>query len=219
MDDSCSPRLNSYRPLCLTRFGEAVVRRHNLKPFIDGSIRREPDFENPFPSITGLCRLNKFAPTLHIGTSIAYITVKGSYGLPEAHWRLVAILEVIEQFLAIDSHDTAYKWYSGRGLPVPRNCLAFENPGADFDTSTQRMDVPRSKRTGAAEWDAEYRDRGRVAPAFNITKVKRLELQNPPILLPDDMRRIFGRIPGTQNPPFISQEQLEQLVLEFDRQS
>lgn len=212
-------RLNSYRPLRLTKFGLEVARKYCLDPFIDGSIRREPDFENEYPSITGLCRLNKFAPTLRIGDSIAYITVKGKYGLMEPHWRLVGILTVIEKFTSVESHNEAFKWYESRGISIPKNCMAFGNPGADFEKSSQQMDHPTVQRKGADAWEAEYRMRSVIAPAFVITKIERLDLKNPPVLLSDDMRRIFDRIPGTQNPPYISEEQLSMLRHEFDKRT
>jgi hypothetical protein len=216
MDAPPSPRLNSYRPLCFTAFGRNVAKTHGLKPFIDGSIRREPDFENKNPSISGLCRLNKFAPTLEIGTVVAYITVQGYYGTPELHWRLVAILKVIKQFKCVDSHVKAREWYRKNRLPVPRNCMVPGNPGAQYELSSQRMDGPKNKRTGAAEWEEEYRDRALTAPAFNITEVQKLELETPPVLSLADMDRIFGRVPGTQSPPSITEEQLEQLFHKFD---
>ena len=44
--------LVSYRPLSYNAYGRAAVYKYDLPPFIDGSCRREPDFESPFPSIT-----------------------------------------------------------------------------------------------------------------------------------------------------------------------
>jgi hypothetical protein len=35
---------------------------------------------------------------------------------------------------------------------------------------------------------------------------------NPPQLLEEDMYAIFGRVPGTQNPPLITDAQLEELL-------
>jgi hypothetical protein len=45
---------NSFRPLLNTREGRAAIERFGLPPFIDGSCRREPDFQSEFPSISGL---------------------------------------------------------------------------------------------------------------------------------------------------------------------
>jgi hypothetical protein len=211
------PRLNSYHPLCFTDFGRAVIQQHGLPPFIDASIRREPDFENEFPSITGLCRLDKFAPHLCVGTKVAYITAKGRYFNDCRHWRLVAILEVVEQFLSANAHEMAFTWYRERGVSIPKNCMAFGNRGAAFELSSQRMDMPKNRRTGEKEWDAEYAQRCFRVPAFNITKAHRLDLIDPPELREDDMVRIFGRVPGTQNPPIITDKQLCLLFHEFDK--
>ena len=91
MTDRCF--LATYRPLIQSASGRAAVRKHALSPFIDGSCRREPDFESAFPSITAMCRAGNFAPRLQIGDRIAYLTVKGKYlGHHEPGWRLVAVL-------------------------------------------------------------------------------------------------------------------------------
>jgi hypothetical protein len=87
------------RPLIATRHGITAARRHGLPPFVDASCRREPDFENPRPSISAICRGRNFAPRLRVGDLAVYLTVKGRYpGLAEPHWRLVAVLEVVERF-------------------------------------------------------------------------------------------------------------------------
>jgi hypothetical protein len=51
--------LNSYHPLCETRRGQEIIQESGLPPFIDAPIRREPDFECEYPSVSGLCRLDK----------------------------------------------------------------------------------------------------------------------------------------------------------------
>ena len=51
--------LNSYAPLVSTAAGRKAWELHELPPFIDGSIRREPDLEHEFPSISCLCRAGK----------------------------------------------------------------------------------------------------------------------------------------------------------------
>jgi hypothetical protein len=83
--------LATYRPLVKSRAGREAIRQHALLPFIDGSCRREPDFESRFPSIAAICRAGTFAPRLLVGDRIAYLTVKGKYvGAREFGWRLVA---------------------------------------------------------------------------------------------------------------------------------
>ena len=81
--------LNSYRPLQLTSGGRAAASGHGIAPYIDASCRREPDFEARWPTITALCRRTKFAPRLHVGDRVAYMTVKFA-----AYWRLVGLFTV-----------------------------------------------------------------------------------------------------------------------------
>lgn len=97
--------LNSYHPLIQYAEGRKAIARYNLPPFIDYSCRGEPDFQSAYPSITALCRTDKFVPRLHEGDQIVYITVQGKYpGSEQLHWRLVAILDVFKRF---ESHDKA----------------------------------------------------------------------------------------------------------------
>src|ERR1043166_8620255 len=96
--------LSSYRPLCRTPHGMRAAARFGTPSFVDGSCRREPDFESRYPSITALCRAGKFAPRLKPGDRIAYITKRGNYGTAVGHWRVVAMLEVAYRF---ESHAIA----------------------------------------------------------------------------------------------------------------
>jgi hypothetical protein len=83
--------LAAFRPMVITKAGRDASARFGLPPFIDGSIRREPDLESPYPSISALCRGALFAPRLRPGDRVAFITVKGAYPpLREEHrgsWR------------------------------------------------------------------------------------------------------------------------------------
>ncbi len=63
-----------------------AISDYNFPPFIAGSCRREPDFENDFPSITSLCRQEKFAPLLFPNDVVVYITVKGDHY--RLYWQL-----------------------------------------------------------------------------------------------------------------------------------
>ena len=67
--------LNTFIPLAYNEFGRSNARSHNLPPFIDGSCRREPDFQNPFPAITQLCRPGKLVPRLSVGDLVIYLTI------------------------------------------------------------------------------------------------------------------------------------------------
>jgi hypothetical protein len=62
------------------------------------------------------------------------------------------------------------------------------------------------------EWDAGYRWRARNHGTFLATRARLLELANPPRLSDEDLHAVFGRIPGTQNPPAIAQKQYEHLM-------
>src|ERR1041384_8461908 len=87
--------LNSYKPLCYFKQGREAIKTFGLPPFIDASCRREPDLQSQFPSISALCRIEKFVPYRRVGDSIIYMTVRDTYK-PERtpHWRLTAILKV-----------------------------------------------------------------------------------------------------------------------------
>src|SRR5688500_12057217 len=101
----------TYTPLVATRHGRVAAERHGLPPFIDGSIRREPDLEHPRPSISCLFRAGKFVPRLAEGDRVAYLTRRGRYGEePLPHWRLTAVLRVVERF---GSHEEAKACYRG----------------------------------------------------------------------------------------------------------
>src|SRR2546423_15125523 len=71
--------INTYHPLCENSSGKAAARRFDHPPFVDASCRREPDFESLRPSITALCRGEKFAPRLKVGDVVIYLTVRGRY--------------------------------------------------------------------------------------------------------------------------------------------
>jgi hypothetical protein len=135
--------------------GREAVKRFALPPFVDGSCRREPDFESEFPSISGLCRKAKFAPRLHVGDTAIYVTTKGGWGR-----RLVAVLRVRERF---DSHAEAAEWYRELGLALPGNPL--------------------------------YR-----------------ELHDPPQVSDNMLIEALDRVPGTQNPPQVTEEQALRLL-------
>lgn len=186
---------NSFRPLLNTSAGRSAVHRFGLPPFIDGSCRREPDFELALPSISGLCRKDKFAPRLHVGDTAIYVTTKGSWGR-----RLVAVLRVRERF---ETHDEAARWYRELGLPLPSNCWVDGNPPIPYEQTVQ--DSPERS------WDIDYRRRSRTYPTFLATDPLFRELDNPPGVT-DAMLIEFDRIPGTQNPPRVPQDQAHRLL-------
>src|SRR5947209_124408 len=136
--DTAEPRffLNSYHPLVATRLGRDAARTHGIPPFVDGSIRREPDLEHEMPGISCLCRCDKFTPRLCPGDTVGYMTVKARYGgVAMLHRRLTAVLRVSKVFA---SHREAAAWYSGHGVPLPNNCLVPGNPAKRLDQSHGR---------------------------------------------------------------------------------
>jgi hypothetical protein len=187
---------NSFRPILNTARGRAAVEEFGLPPFIDGSCRREPDFEAEFPAITGLCRKGKFAPRLKVGDTAIYVTTKGAWSR-----RLVAVLRVLERF---DGHDEAAAWYRERGLPLPSNCWVDENPPIPYDRTVQ--DSPEWS------WDMYYKRRSRNYPVFLATDPLFCELRDPPTVTDEMLIEAFGRIPGTQNPPEVPESQGRRLL-------
>ncbi len=210
--------LATFRPLIRTAAGRKAAECYGLPPFIDGSCRREPDFESTFPSITATCRAGNFAPRLQVGDRIAYLTAKGKYQADRTPgWRLVAVLNVCQRF---SDHKEAAGWYSQRGLPVPSNCFVDGSQPRVFEF-TNGDPPPEIKRRVAAEsnyrlairlWDATYRARITRWPVFLATKAEFLELKHPPQLRDSDLLAVFGRIPSTLNPPEITRGQLDRLI-------
>lgn len=205
------PFLVSFRPLCRTAFGRRASAQFGLPSFIDGSIRREPDLESKFPSITALCRKGKFAPRLHKADRIAYITKRGAYGPgPETHWRLVALLRVVHR---CESHEEAANWYRERGLPLPRNCMVSGNSHVAFDQTDgyispelRALTEGRSQEQLVRFWDAAYRGRAREHGAFLICERLISNLTNPPAIHESDWVTWHGKVPSTRNPPKIPEE-------------
>ena len=214
--------INTFHPICSTKFGREAVGKYKIPPYVDCSCRREPDFESEFPSITAICRVNKFAPRLNKGHKIIYLTVQGSYeeNLP-LHYKLIAALEVIERF---ENHMDAAEWYKKQELRIPSNCLVENNPPIPIENTfggrkkdLQRFNkYPENLKRDAMEkylkeWDKEYWERVNKYPVFLITKKEYLELNDPKIIYPDDLLKIFGRIPRTQNPPEITESEYKNL--------
>jgi hypothetical protein len=222
-------RLNSFRPLCMTEIGLKAIKDYNLPPFIDGSCRREPDFQNEFPSITTLCRQAKFAPNLYPNDIVVYITVKGKWFQDFDHYRLIGILVVKDKK---DNHSQAAAWYrtNNKNL-IPSNCMVPFNPPYNFDkTMGNYSSIKEIKRfLGFSEkkqeiigkqriklWNEEYLNKSKKWGDFVITKTIFKDLHNPPILTIEEMSRIFGKVPNTRNPNKISREELRELAKHAD---
>ncbi|WP_129344480.1 hypothetical protein [Sorangium cellulosum] len=203
--------LASYRPLIATGAGRVAWKKYGLLPFIDGSCRREPDFESDFPSISAICRKGKFAPKLFPGDRVIYITIRGVCPLDPTGWGLAAVLQVEKRF---SSHDDAAKWYRAGGMPVPSNCLVEGNPPIELDRTHLNMPESSKKRflagdhVGAlAGWNSYYRSVARRYPVFLTCKRLQWFPEEPRVITPDHMKLIFGKAPGTQNPRCLTEEE------------
>ncbi len=197
--------LTTYHPLVETRRGRAAIDTFGFPPYVDDSCRREPDFESEFPSITALCRRSKFAPRLWESDYIAYMTIKGKYpDLDEPHWRLTAILRVVNRF---ETHREAANWYQEQGLPLPSNCIVDGNLPFELE-----MTGNRDSHQFVRFWDAIYRKRVRDYSMFLVTEPEFLEITYPPIVTETMLQDIFGRVPATRTPPRITDEQLMALI-------
>jgi hypothetical protein len=215
--------LATYRPISSSRTGREAVAQFGIPPFVDASCRREPDFQSPSPSISALCRGRKFAPRLHPGDVVAYLTTKSCHGdLAFRHWRLVAVLRVLHRF---EAHDDAAAWYQAQGLAVPSNCVLPDNPPIEFrftggpkrlnSLGDPRVEPERVVR----RWDHGYRQRAQDCGVFLATESLYLELHEPATLTEEDLDIFGGRMPGTQNPPRIEVASIDRLLDLGDRRT
>ena len=160
----------------MTRFGREGIKKYKLPPFVDGSCRREPDFESEFPSITAICRAGKFAPRLIEGDYIVYLTVKHKY-LKDivASNKFISVLKVLYRF---NSHQEAGEWYLKNGLKLPGNCLVNNNPPLRVEYtigSMKEMGIRRIEKyidlkliealkKYIIEWDKDYWEKVSIYP-------------------------------------------------------
>lgn len=212
--------LVTYRPLIFSRGGREAAQQFGLPHFIDGSCRREPDFEAVYPSITATCRAGKFAPKLQVGDLAVYISRKGAYDDDRVPgWRMTAALRVVRRF---PDHESAAAWHAERELGLPSNCIASGNPPKPLHmTNREPPDsvVALLAKHGSSDperavrlWDATYRARIRQWPVFLLCEAEFLEIHHPPQLSSSDLHDVFGRVPGTQNPPAITDAQARELL-------
>jgi hypothetical protein len=200
------------------------MEKRSFPPFIDASCRREPDFENDYPSITALCRQELFAPHLQPNDIVVYITVQGKWFTDYQHHRLIAILEVIDHKY---SYPEGASWYRMKNVKVPSNCMVPDNPPYPFDETAGNYDTNKGIRTylgyseekqqliGARKieaWNESYLNKSKKIKDFIITNCVYRELNQPPILTEGKMKAIFGKVPNTRNPNIISKEQFKELA-------
>lgn len=207
--------LATYRPLCRTATGRENISRKGLAPYVDGSCRREPDLEAEHPTITALCRKRAFAPRLKVGDRVVYVTKLGKYGDGPDHWRLTAMLRVIERF---DTHASAASWFRSQGESLPRNVMVDGNPplpweqtDGEISRNLRLRSAGRSPEQVVRMWDAGYAERAREYGVVLVCDVEYRDLATPPAIHREDWNAWHGRIPGTRNPPQITEELWEHL--------
>lgn len=203
----------TYTPLVGSKAGRDAVERYDLCPFIDGSIRREPDLEHRRPSISCLCRAGKFVPRLRVGDRVLYMTHRRRYGGPATHWRVTAVLRVIELF---DTHEAAAAWYAKHGLETPSNCIVPGNKARPMEHSHQMVRHPGcGPESGLhGRWDAQYARRAKKWPKMVATKplYRDLSWDAPIVERREDLKKALGRVPGTQNPGTVTLAGLRRLM-------
>lgn len=192
-------KLVTYEPLCMKAKGRKIVAENPLvKPYFDASFRREPSFECKYPGITSLCRKSKLAPLLQVGDRVVYITKKDYYGQNVKNWRVVAILEVE---YVMQSHQEAANWYKDKGVPLPSNCIIEGNKRLTINETSVTSEKKIKKFEGG------YQQRVKEIPQYNICRKIKSEFETPKIITEQDMKIIFNKIPGTQNPKNLDEQQ------------
>jgi hypothetical protein len=189
--------LTSFYPLCCTIHGRNAVSTFNLAPFIDGSCRREPDFQHSYPAITGLCR-PRFSAKLDEGDLVIYLTNK--YGVGGKF--LVAILKVIKAVSG--GHVQAEVWYhQNKHVPVPNNLMIDDTNYFPLEKTHKIMGWDAWVRAKTIEeWNRGYIERAASNPEVAICEFYRGPyLDNPYMLKASDFSYVFKRDPGTRNPP------------------
>ncbi|MBP1157665.1 MULTISPECIES: hypothetical protein [unclassified Paenibacillus] len=198
--------LVSYYPMILNGRGRRAVEKHQLKPYIDHSVRREPNFDHAYPGISALCRKSMLAPKLKVGDIVVYITVKGNHeGDTKRHHRLVAALRVIE---ICPDHQTAAIWYQSRGYSdLPTNCILSAPVGWDQTILTKEK---------AEEAEADYIDTAGEWSVYVICEPIHMNLITPKAIYESDWEAIIGRkTPNTQYKVNLTVTQYNQLCTFF----
>jgi len=195
--------LTTFIPICYNGNGRNNAIAHGLPPFIDGSCRREPDFQNPFPAITQLCRPGKLVTRLLVGDLVIYLTKVGNYGIPPTHWNFIGILEILNLQI---NHSSAANYYLANNIPVSQNVICNHTTPFPLGMTHGLCGFAHGNLNSnriISLWNNIYISRANSYSKVAITNVweGHLHLNNPPQIIHTMMIDIFGRIPGTQNPP------------------
>jgi hypothetical protein len=174
--------LTSFSPLCSTDKGLKAISKYDFPSYIDGSCRREPDFQNKYPAITGLCR-PEFAKKLEEGYIVIYSTNKRGVGKR----MIVAVLEVINMK---SNHEAAASWYKEKGVDLPNNLMVDGTTYYPLDQTHELGKWGDEDSWGLngvdiEGWNQQYIDRAKAEPKVAICRPLFLQLSNP-IIFEDD---------------------------------
>lgn len=191
--------LNSFNPLIVNKYGKIAIKKYDFPSFIDGSCRREPDFENELPCITGLCRPS-FAEKVNVNDIVVYVTNKKGVGTR----KIVAVLEVINIF---ENHRNAADWYIKENRQIPNNIMVDETKPFDLD-KTHKIHGIKEKLNEIEllnKWNLIYKLRSRTKQKVVQCKVLYKELNYPKEF--DNNK--FERRLVAQNPPILKVEEFK----------
>lgn len=179
--------INEFRPLAETPHGRSAIEHGKLPPFTDASCRREPDLVSQFPSISALCREEHFAPHLHEGDVVAYMTKDFAYpaATPSAR-RLVAVLRICKTW---PTHQEAAEWYRQQGLPLPGNCMVNGTGPLPLELTDRYKDNLR-------DWEAHYWQVARAHGVFHACEPIFRDVIDPPSLQTRQLLEWYGEIPN-----------------------
>lgn len=198
--------LTSFYPLCCTKKGRDAITTFKFPKYIDGSCRREPDFENKYPAITGLCRPG-FAAKLKKGDIVIYSTNVKGVGAR----KIVCVLQIKDDLL--EDHDAAAQWYKDQDFVIPNNIMVSETEPFQLNQTAQLGGwtnwVPGSNNLD--DWNSDYQKRADWSPKVAICDKLYENFNDPIIFKKEEMFRIFGRRPGTRNPSKVKLEEWEEI--------
>ena len=174
----------------------------DILPYLDASFRTEPSLNVEYPGISSLCRGEKLAPKLKKGDKVVYIAKKISMIRIFKHWRLVAILEVIE---IKNCHYAASKWYEENNYILPKNCIVDGNPPLSLDKTTvkDQSTIDEKKEVIIIEQKS----------ILNLIFVKIIfKFRNSSNNTEEKMKEIFdNKIPVIQNYKILNENQYREL--------
>lgn len=221
-----------FNPLLANDLGIAAISKYAYPPFVDGSCRREPDFDHPKPIITALCRKGMFAPRLKPGDVVFYLNNIGTRK-PLLEYHLVAVLQVTRR---VSSHEKAADLYRKGGFVLPNNCMVggsephgydqtigppLKQEGTDmgerFKETVLTNNAVRAKGL-LAGWDKQYwgiaHDAGNTKlKGVAFTNPHYVDLHKPKMASREMLRSIFdGKVPGLLNPKAYRMEKGQALL-------